>query len=144
MIIKYLTVLGLGAAEIWVAVPTGLAMRLGPVHTGILTAIGGILGVLIAILIGEPLRRRVVRRFGLTPTKGRYQRLFNIWQRYGIIGLGLLAPWITGAPLGAVLGVVFGAPARRLFGWLILGLVICTGILVTIGYFGVIGFNRLF
>jgi len=41
--------------------------------------------------------------------------------RYGVVGLGLLAPLLVGAPLGTVVGISFGAPADRLLLWMSLG-----------------------
>jgi len=38
----------------------------------------------------------------------KHGRIYRIWERYGAAGMGLLSPLITGAPLGAALGIVLG------------------------------------
>ena len=37
----------------------------------------------------------------------------RLWERYGIYGVGLIAPLIVGVPAAAALGIALGAPRRR-------------------------------
>jgi len=57
---KLLTVLGLGALEIWAAIPAGLALNLHPIVVGVVAASGGILGALAVVSLGERVRTWLV------------------------------------------------------------------------------------
>ena len=133
---KLLSVFGLGIVEIWAAVPVGLAFGLNPVVTGILSALGGIAGISIILFAGQKLRDWLARRhgWGQSLRPGRLQR---IWARYGVVGLGLLAPLLVGAPAGTALGVILGASARQLFLWMSAGVITWSAILVALGAAGI-------
>lgn len=143
LVIKLLTVLGLGALELWAAIPAGLALKLHPVAVGITAAIGAMLGVLAVVLLGDRVRTWLVRRHGKQEEKGRNGLIYRIWDRYGVVGLGLLAPLLTGAPLGAALGITLGVPAGRLLFWMSLGTVLWSAGLTLAGTLGLAGIESL-
>jgi hypothetical protein len=140
-LLKTLTVFGLAAAELWAAIPAGLALDLHPVLIGVVSAAGAILGVLIILMVGEGVRSWLLRRRG--GEKRRHGRIYRIWVRYGVAGLGLLAPLLTGAPLGTALAIAFGAPAGRLLLWMSLGIVAWSALLTTAGALGLAGIQAL-
>jgi hypothetical protein len=41
-----------------------------------------------------------------------------MWKRWGIYGVALQAPILTGAPLGTLIALSLGAPAGRLLLWM--------------------------
>ena len=143
-ILKLLSVIALATIELWAAIPTGLALGLNPFLVGLGAAVGAILGTLIVVLVGERLRNWLVRRYSRKKEKQKPGLISKIWQRYGLIGLGLLAPLLTGAPLGAALGLSLGAQAGRLMVWMSLGIVLWTAILTTAGSLGLAGIEKLF
>jgi hypothetical protein len=134
LVVKFMTVLGLGIIELWAAIPAGTALNLHPLVNGLASGFGAILGALLVILIGDRLRNWVLK------IKGKRQdnnsRIYRIWQKYGVIGLGLLSPLLTGAPLGAAIGISLGASPIRLIIWMSIGIVIWTIILTTISTMG--------
>lgn len=138
-----LTVLGLGALELWAAIPAGLALRLSAVVTGITATVGAILGVLVVLFLGERVRRKLMQRQNGKDEKGPHGYIYRIWHRYGVIGLGLLAPLLTGAPLGTALGLTLGAPPGRLFLWVSLGIVLWSTVLTLIAALGWAGIKAL-
>ena len=117
--IKLLTVFGLGIVELWAAIPAGLALGLHPLATGIMAATGAILGTLITLRLGERIRTWLIQRHGRNSKNRQHGRINRIWSRYGVVGLGLLAPLLVGAPVGTALGITFGAPGRRLLFWML-------------------------
>jgi uncharacterized membrane protein len=132
--IKILTVIGLGAFELWAAIPTGFALQLHPVLVSFAAALGAGLSALVVILLGGRLRVLLLRHHdSKTHKKGKPGLIDKIWQRYGVIGLGLVAPLLTGAPIGAALGLALGIPASRLFLWLSLGIVLSSIVLTLTG-----------
>ena len=67
----------------------------------------------------------------------REKFLKKVWDRYGVVGLGLLAPLITGVPLGAFIGISLGSPHGKLMLWTCIGIVLWTAIFmltVTLGF----------
>jgi hypothetical protein len=135
-LLQLLGVFALSVVELWAAVPAGVALGLPPVFVWLATVTGATAGVVIVVLAGERLRTWLVERFG----RGRVReggRLRSIWERYGVIGWGLLGPLLLGAPLSAAVGVGLGAPRRRLLVWLGAGVVLWTTVLTVAAIFGV-------
>lgn len=118
---KLLTIFALGVAELWAAAPAGALMRLDPLLVCTVASLGAVSGGTVVILLGERVKAWLVRRRKREKLEERRGLLFRVWQRYGVIGCGLLAPLLVGSPLGAALGLVLGAPPRRLVPWLAAG-----------------------
>jgi hypothetical protein len=143
LLLKLLTVLGLAAIELWAAIPAGLALRLPPVAVGVTAALGAMVSSTAVVLLGERLRAWLMARHGGKEGQGRNGLIQRIWQRYGVIGLGLLAPLLTGAPLGAALGLALGAPAGRLLFWISLGAIFWSIAITAAGALGLAGIETL-
>ncbi len=109
---KLVAVFALGAVELWAAIPAGLALNASPVVVGVVAAAGAMLGVLVVVVLGERVRDWVVRRHGDGSETGPHGLIRRIWDRHGVVGLGLLAPLLTGAPMGAALGLALGVLSR--------------------------------
>lgn len=133
LLVQLLTVFGLGAVELWVAIPAGFAMKLPSSVTAITAASGAILGSLIILNIGEKIRNRLLKR--VTGEDKRNKYMYRICDRYGVAGLGLLGPLLIGAPLGTVLGIAMGLQANRIFFWMCLGIIMCSiGLTIVTGF----------
>jgi len=136
-----IAVLGLGAATLWGAIPIGLAMGLEPWVAGFAAAMGAALGTLAVLALGGRIRnyppallaKAANRRRGVT---------YRIWVRYGVAGLGLSAPLFVGAPLGAALGIILGAPVDRLLIWMMLGIVLWSAGLTLVATLGLSAFQQ--
>lgn len=143
VVLKLLAVAGLGAVELWAAVPAGLAFHLHPAVVGGLAALGAVSAALLVALLGERVRARLLRRHvaegGATP-RGLVGR---IWRRFGVIGLGLAAPLLLGTSLGTALGIALGVPPRRLVLWIGLGAVACSAALTLAATLGLAGIGAL-
>lgn len=135
--------LGLGVIELWAAIPAGLALGLHPIAIGITAAIGAMLGAVAVVLLGERVRTCLARRHGGKDESGRHGLIHRIWHLYGVIGLGLLAPLLTGAPMGVALGLILGAPAFRLLFWITVGIVLWSTGLTLAGALGVLGIEAV-
>jgi membrane protein YqaA with SNARE-associated domain len=118
---KLLTLFALGVAELWAAAPAGALMRLDPVLVCVVAALGAAAGGAVVVLLGERVKAWLELRRKRERMEQRRGLLFNVWQRYGVIGWGLMAPLLVGSPLGAALGLVLGAPPKRLLPWLCAG-----------------------
>jgi hypothetical protein len=143
-ILKLLSVVALAAIELWAAIPAGLALGLNPFLVGLGAVIGAIMSTFVVVLVGERLRNWLVRRHRGKNEKQKPGLIQRIWQRYGLIGLGLLAPLLTGAPIGAALGLSLGAHTGRLMVWMSIGIILWTAMLTTAGALGLAGIEKLF
>jgi hypothetical protein len=103
-------------------------MRIHPAAVFAAAAAGAITSGIAVILLGEGVRDWIHRRRAAGAGGKQTGIVYRIWQRYGVIGWGLLAPLLTGSPLGAALGLALGAPARRLLLWISVGSVLWSGV----------------
>lgn len=127
-----------GITELWLAVPLGLILKLSPISTALISALGSITAALIVAFAGSDLRRRFVKwRYGSDEDIKR-GGMYKIWNKYGVIGLGLLSPLLFGALLGTALGIIFGAERNRLLLWITIGIVIWSAGLTAAVYLGAI------
>jgi hypothetical protein len=142
-IIQVLIVFGLSIAELWVGIPAGFALNLNPLLIFTLSSVGSILSVLFVVLAGEKIRELIIRwRYkGKEPKKGFFSR---IWEKYGVIGLGLLSPLLFGAPLGAAVGIALGGGKRWLLLWMSIGIIVWAIGLTVAGVFGLSSIKRFF
>ncbi|MNI40104.1 putative small multi-drug export protein [compost metagenome] len=134
-ILLWASVLGAGMLELWAAIPLGFTLQLHPVTTAILSSLGSILIAVIIIYFGSSLRNWLIKRFQ-RKNMGKNSAMSRIWNRYGIIGLGFLSPLITGAPLGAAIGVSFNAEPRKLLLWMTIGIVFWSCVLTAAAAYG--------
>lgn len=135
-LIKLVTVFGLGAIELWVAIPTGIALQLHPLVAGAAAALGALFGMMLVLFIGGRIRNWLLRQHKRR-SEGKYHGSLNrIWARYGVVGLGLLAPLLVGAPLGTAIGVTLGVATSRLLLWMSIGIIVWSCLLtiaITVG-----------
>ncbi len=134
---------GIAALELWASVPTGFALKLHPLLNAIATILGASTGVIIVILLGDRARTWILRKRKWQNEPGKNKLIVRIWQRCGIIGLGLLGPLLVGAPLGAAIGIALGAPATRLIFWMAVGIILWTAILTIACALGIETFTVL-
>ncbi len=130
-----------GIMELWLAVPLGFVFNLSPLSTAFFSALGSITAAVIVTFSGAELRSKFIKwRYGTNkgPKRGR---IYEIWKKYGVIGLGLLSPLFFGAPLGAALGIILGADKYPLLLWMILGIIIWSVGLTTAVFLGFITLN---
>ncbi|MGZ6416435.1 MAG: small multi-drug export protein [Bacteroidia bacterium] len=129
--------------ELWAGIPLGLALQLNPFLTGTVAALGAITAAFIVSFLGEGVREKFIkwRYKDKDLKKGTF---YKLWNKYGIIGLGLLSPLFFGAPLGAALGIVLGAERKALFMWMSIGIVLWSIFLTLAGYFGIMKIQSWF
>lgn len=124
------TVFGWSFFSFWSAIPAGIALDLTPIIVAITVTVSYGSGAALVVIVGAPLRERIRRRMERRMEANRneddtpnrtMQMIHNAWDRFGLIGLGLLAPMTVGSQVGAVIGLSFGAKPWRLVLALTLG-----------------------
>ncbi|HMK53720.1 MAG TPA: small multi-drug export protein [Methanobacteriaceae archaeon] len=128
--------------ELWLAVPLGLILKLNPIIVFIVSATGSIIAAILVIMAGDNLRHRFIKWKYKDEKNIQSSRLYEIWNKYGVIGLGLSSPLLFGAPLGAAVGIVLGAKKDRLILWMSVGIIIWSIGLTTAGVFGIMSFEN--
>jgi hypothetical protein len=98
-LLQLLGVFALSVVELWAAVPAGVALGLPPILVWLATVAGALVCIVVVLAGG---------------------RLRSIWERYGVIGWGLL-----------------GAPRGRLLIWLGAGVLLWTTILTVAAASGI-------
>jgi hypothetical protein len=132
-----------GVVELWLAVPMGIALKLNPILIVAVSASSAILTVLIVAFLGDSLRSRFIAwRYG-EDKKFETSRIHDVWNKYGVVGLGLLSPLLFGAPLGTAVGITFGASKDNLILWMSLGIIIWSVGLTAAGIMGLMSFEAL-
>ena len=117
---KILSTAAAGTLDVWVGIITGLALGLPPALSGAVSVASALVGVTLVVALGGRLRELVYRSRRLARHRERIER---VWKRYGIPGVALQAPLLTGPVLGTLLALALGAPARPLLLWMLASVV---------------------
>lgn len=133
---KILTVAGLATFEIYAAIPTGFAMNLNAWVIFIATLAGGLTGVFVAAFLGDKIRSFIQRYRKPKAAKPRTGFIYKIWDRFGVIGLGLLGTFTVGAPASIAVGVGLNVPLKKMILWCCLGVFARCAIFTLLGHFG--------
>jgi hypothetical protein len=109
---SYLAIAALGLLDLWLAVPAAMTLKLQPGLAVLLIATTSSLGMVFAVYFSGGLRDRFAAGFG----KESYLvgRTAKYMEKYGTIGLGLLAPVVLGPVLTCICAIVLGAKQRQL------------------------------
>ncbi len=128
-VLKLLSTAAAGALDVWVGIITGVALGLSPALSGAVSTASAIVGVTLVVALGGRLQQLIYRSRRLAKRRERVER---VWKRYGIQGLALQAPLLTGPILATLLALTLGAPPRPLLLWM-LASVVFWGVVLTGG-----------
>lgn len=133
-ILEWLLVFAVAATpmfELLFAIPMGVAMGVSPWLVAPLALAGNLLITALPCVLHERLRRSGWQPPGMK----RRRRAARIFDRWGLPGLALTAPILTGTPLAAVIALAFGIGAGRTLRVIALGLLLWTPptVLVSVG-----------
>lgn len=126
-----------GITGIWKGIPVGFALQAPPLITGFFTALGSITAVVILLLSGERFKSWVMRRYGKARMDKQGGRFYRLMQRYGVVGLGLIASGVIGPILSTLLGVALIEKTRRLMIFLIAGVILWSGLITLMAAMGI-------
>ncbi len=96
------------------AIPLGIILQLPPWMAALVTWVAYVAGVLLIVLAGTPIRQWIIRRFHISVKRNPDTMIWQIWDRYALPGLALMAPITVGSQIGALIGLTMGVPPRRL------------------------------
>lgn len=136
ILIETLVIFIVAILELWLSIPLGLGFELNPILIIVVSSLGSILSAVVIAYFGESIRNWIIKR---KSGKGDIKegRVYDIWNKYGTVGLGLLSPLFFGAPIGAAIGIALGIPKKELIKWMSIGIVAWSIMLTTAGDFGI-------
>ena len=105
------------------AIPAGVASGTPLWLTAISAWAGYSAGALVVLLAGTPLREWLVRKLRIPVKRDSSKLIWRIWERWGLAGLGLLAPVTIGPQAGSVLALAVGERTIPIFVALSLGVI---------------------
>ncbi len=124
MLQAMLTVFVLGVVYYIAAIPTGVLVLKLPPAVAAICAWAGYTAIAAAMLvIGEPARRWIVKKFKISAEPDPKKLFWRVWQRWGLPGLALLAPVTIGPYFAALIALALGEKPRRLMFWIAAGVV---------------------
>lgn len=109
----FLTALGLGFLYFVAAIPAGVAAGSSLVLAALAAWLGYSLGGGVVLLAGTPLRGWITRKLKVDPRPDPSKLFWRIWERFGIWGLGLIAPVTIGPQAMALVCLSLGETPRR-------------------------------
>ena len=120
-LLKLLSTAAAGALDVWVGIITGLALGLSPALSGAVSIASALVGVTLVVALGGRLQHLIYRSRTFAKRRERIER---VWKRYGIPGVALQAPLLTGPLLATLLALARGAPPRSLLLWMLASVVL--------------------
>ncbi|MEN8700313.1 MULTISPECIES: small multi-drug export protein [Bacillus] len=140
---QYVIIFILAAApwmDVSIVVPLGVVWGLPPFWTGVAAFAGNLLLLLLLALFFEQFFKwrnaRREKKGAAGPTK-RDKRSRQIWEKYGIPGLALLAPILVGTDIAAIAAFSFGASRSRVLAWMTVSLAVWTVIFAVASAYGI-------
>jgi hypothetical protein len=134
-LVAYVTVFVAAAIpwlEVLLVVPAGIVAGLPPVPTALVGAAGNAATLVPLVVGGDRLRtwwqdrrtRHRAARSAPDETGGRGGRARRLYTRFGLPGLALFGPLLTGVHVAALVGLAAGSPRRPTLVWLLGGVVV--------------------
>jgi hypothetical protein len=109
-----LTAFGLGFLYFIGAIPAGVAAHAPVLAVSGAAWLGYSVGGLVILLAGTPLRIWIVRKLKINPTPDPTKLFWRVWHRFGLWGLGLIAPVTIGPQATAVIALALGESPLRI------------------------------
>lgn len=119
--------------EILVVIPPSIGLGLNPGLVAALAGLGNLLPIYGIIWFHGRLSSWWERRQDdSSDGSKRFRRSKRLWDRYGVAGLSLLSPILTGIHLATLVSLLLGASRRSVFVWMTITITIWT-IALTVG-----------
>lgn len=131
--------------EILVVIPIAIGVGLNPILVGVVAFVGNVGSVYVLLLFYHRIVRWRSRRTSnaededTASRRSRWAR--RLWDRYGLPGVALAAPILTGVHLAAMFALAARSRPRDVGWWMTIGIAVWTVFLVTGSAFGVSMFD---
>jgi membrane protein DedA with SNARE-associated domain len=119
------------------AVPVGLTYGFSPWVIAVTIILGSASSTILVYIFGKRVKKYVMSKRGEKYLGKSKVKMYRYLNKYGVIGLGLLLPGIFGPMLGMAIGITVVRATKRLLIWTLIGNVIWSVLLVSIGTLGI-------
>jgi hypothetical protein len=126
-----------GITGLYKGVPVGIALQAHPVIIAGFTALGNITAVFMLYYSGESFKRWLIKRLGEERVERRRIKFTYLMDRYGTIGLGLIASGTLGPIPAVIIGIAVVKDTRRLMIYLVIGIIFWSIALTGLAVLGV-------
>ncbi len=126
-----------GVTGLYKGVPVGIALKAHPALIAALTALGSISAVLVINYSGTSFRKWILSKVGKDSLEKKKGRFTHLMDRYGVIGLGLIASGTIGPIATILLGLITLKETSGLMVYLIIGIILWSIGLTAIAVLGV-------
>ena len=116
-----LTAFGLGFLYFISAIPAGVALGMPVWAVAAVAWLGYSLGGAVILLLGVPAQEWLRKKWKISLSPDPTKLFWRIFERYGVIGLGLIAPITIGPQLTALLLLTLGIKPGKIFFAIALG-----------------------
>jgi len=131
------TAFGLGFIYFIAAIPAGVAAGVPAWLAGLAAWMGYVAGGGVALMAGAPLRLWLVRTLHIPTARDPTKLIWRVWDRWGLVGLALLAPVTIGPQATAVIALTLGEKWPRILMAISLGVLpwcAAFAVLTTLGF----------
>lgn len=124
--------------EIFLVIPVGIGLGMNAVGVAVFAFLGNALSVYAVIAFHDRVRAwwARYRRTEPKPRERAGGRARAVWDRYGLPGLALSSPMVTGVHLAALIALATGSKKRAVGAWLTASIALWTVILTAASYYG--------
>lgn len=124
--------------EIFLVIPGGVAIGLRPVWVAIIAFAGNVLPVFVIVYGYKHWQKWRQSRSGADSVSmtRRRQRVQYIWNKYGLPGLALSGPLITGIHLATIIALAFKPSKKYLLFWMSFSLVAWSAGMTVASFYG--------
>lgn len=123
--------------EILVVIPIGVGLGLDAVGVAVFAFLGNVLPIYGIIAFYARFRDWLERRRESDGKEStRHERARAIWERYGLPGLAIASPIVTGVHLAAVIALAVGSSKRSVGVWMTASIAVWTVVLTAGAYYG--------
>ncbi|MBE9492584.1 MAG: VTT domain-containing protein [Bacteroidetes bacterium] len=137
MIGNLLLILLIGILGIWKSIPVGFVLKIHPVFICLMTIIGASIGIFIIFFIGTKIRKYLSKVMKDSKLLKKENKLINLFDKYGVHGLGIIGTLFMGPNLTMALGIAIVKNPKKLLLWVNIGIIIWTIVLTYVGVLGV-------
>lgn len=112
----------------------GVVAGVNPVIAIVASIIGNALSMLLLVTFGEKIRKW--RKADEKPDGKRTQKIKNLFNKYGVIGVSLLGQTFLPSQITSMAMVTFGAPKKKVIFWQVISIIlwgVTFGVLATFG-----------
>ena len=114
----------------------GLAANLHPLETGILTVLGMMTSVFVISIIGENVRKWIIKKIykGSKPGESKSRRINKILKAHGLKGVAFLTPLLLTPIVGTILALSLGESRKKIFVYMLISAVFWSIVLTFLAY----------